>query len=196
MKKLAVFVTVTTLMLFIACSENKPETNETAKTLVRNGEPSHTELVARGKYLVNIMGCHDCHSPKTMTPNGPVPDPERLLSGHPANELVAKFDKKTAENWVLFSPGLTAIKGPWGISFTANLTPDETGIGNWTLDNFKKALREGKAKGLEGSRTLLPPMPWQMLANVTDEDTKAIFMYLQSLKPIKNLVPAPIAPDK
>jgi hypothetical protein len=64
--------------------------------------------------------------------------------------------------------GSTATIGPWGMSFAGNLTPDDTGIGNWTYENFEKAMRKGKFKGLDGSRPILPPMPWQMLANVTD----------------------------
>src|SRR5262252_6112650 len=39
--------------------------------------------VARGRYLVAIMGCNDCHTPLKMTPNGPEPDMDRYLSGHP-----------------------------------------------------------------------------------------------------------------
>jgi hypothetical protein len=186
MKKTTILCAMTALTLMIACSENKPEIKETPKS-----EPTQTELADRGKYLVSIMGCHDCHSPKKMTPEGPLPDPERLLSGHPANEPIAKIDKKATQDWVLFSMGLTAAKGPWGMSFAGNLTPDDTGIGNWTFENFEKAMRKGKFKGLDGSRSLLPPMPWQMLANTSDEDTKAIFAYLKSLKPVKNLVPNP-----
>jgi hypothetical protein len=191
MKKTTILLAMTALTLMIACSESKPEIKETPKSV-----PTQTELGDRGKYLVSIMGCHDCHSPKTMTPQGPQPDPERLLSGHPANEPIAKIDKKATQDWVLFSMGLTAAKGPWGMSFAANLTPDDTGIGNWTYENFEKAMRKGKFKGLDGSRPLLPPMPWQMLANTSDEDTKAIFTYLKSLKPVKNLVPAPKTPDQ
>jgi hypothetical protein len=197
MKKLTILVTVASTIFFVACSENTSKTEQTpATTMASSVEPSHSEMVKKGEYLVSIMGCHDCHSPKKMTQQGPVPDPELLLSGHPANEPLAKIDAKATQGWVLFSMGMTAIKGPWGMSFSANLTPDETGIANWTFENFKKAFKEGKAKGLEGGRMLLPPMPWQVYANVTDEDAKAIFTYLKSIKPIKNLVPAPKTPNQ
>ncbi len=91
---------------------------------------------------------------------------------------------------------LTSAVGPWGVSFAANLTSDPTGIGSWTEENFKRALKEGKYKGMPGGRTLLPPMPWQNFANISDEDVSAIFAYLKSTKPVKNVVPAPIPPDQ
>jgi len=131
-----------------------------------------------------------------MTPNGPSPDPEKLLSGHPADLPLASFDKDLVKDWILFNPHLTAIAGPWGVSFAANITADETGIGNWTEEQFFRAIRQGKYKGLEGGRPLLPPMPWQVYRVMTDDDLKAIFQYLKSTKPISNVVPAPIAPDK
>jgi len=150
------------------------------------------ELIKRGKYLVTVGACHDCHSPKIMTPQGFDIDSARLLSGHPANDKVPQAIITT--DWVLFSNDLTAFVGPWGVSYSANLTPDDTGIGNWTLDQFKRAIRKGLYKGLEGSRPLLPPMPWQMYKTFSDNDLEAVFTYLKSLKPVQNLVPAPISP--
>ena len=153
--------------------------------------------VKRGEYLVTVGGCNDCHSPKIMTAMGPEPDPSRLLSGHPeAEPLPAITDKKMAApgQWVLFSPGQTATLGPWGTSFAANLTPDDTGIGAWSLEQFKKSIREGKSKGLEGTRPLLPPMPWFNFAKMTEEDLEAVFAYLQSLPAVKNNVPKPLPP--
>ena len=86
------------------------------------------------------------------------------------------------------------IDGPWGTSFAANLTPDETGIGNWSFGQFKKALTEGKAKGLDGGRMLLPPMPWPNYVSMQEADLRAIFAYLKSIPPVKNIVPAPVPP--
>lgn len=151
------------------------------------------EQVARGQYLVTVGGCNDCHSPKKMGPNGPEPDPERLLSGHPQDEPLARVDTSELGSWVLFSHGLTAAAGPWGVSYAANLTSDDTGIGLWTEEQFIKCIREGKYKGLEGSRPLLPPMPWPSFAQMTDEDLKAVFAYLKSTRPVRNIVPAPVA---
>jgi len=156
-------------------------------------EPSQAELVERGKYLVETMGCHDCHSPKLMGPQGPYPDPDRLLSGHPAGTQLPPMPKDNA-GWALMSMDLTAAVGPWGTSFSANLTSDESGIGTWTEEQFKRAITKGLYKGLEGSRPLLPPMPWQNLQNLKDEDIHAMFTYLKSTKPVANVVPAPVPP--
>lgn len=175
------------LCILASCStpvEEKPQ----------NNEPTKLELTERGKYLVNTMGCHDCHSPKLMGPQGPYPDPDRLLSGHPADEALPPLDPNANPGWAHLTMGLTAANGPWGTSFAANLTSDETGIGNWTEEQFKRALKQGLYKGLEGSRPLLPPMPWQNFKDITDEDVHAMFTYLKSTKPVKNVVPAPLPP--
>jgi len=154
------------------------------------------ELIARGAYLVNVIGCDDCHSPKIMTPQGPVPDLDKRFSGHPSDETLYKIDKNNIGpgKWILMNNSLTAFVGPWGISYAANLTPDETGMGNWTFDNFKTALREGKFKGIMEQRMLLPPMPWQNFKNLTDSDLRAMFEYFKTVKPVKNIVPNPISP--
>jgi hypothetical protein len=97
---------------------------------------------------------------------------------------------------IVFSGDLMAAAGPWGVSFSANISGDETGIGSWTEEQFKKALREGKWKGLDGSRTLLPPMPWQNFKHLNDDDINAIFAYLKTTKPIRNIVPLPKLPGE
>ena len=153
-------------------------------------------LVKRGAYLVGIMGCNDCHTPRKMTDHGPAFDTDRLLSGHPAGMPVMPFDTGTTKNWVLFNMSGTAMVGPWGASFAANLTSDDTGIGTWTEEQFKKALKEGKLKGLDGSRPLLPPMPWENYKNIADKDIQAIYAYLKSTKPVENIVPRPMTPDQ
>jgi len=179
---------------FIACSENKqPAAAETQKP----AEPTNEELVKRGDYLVKITGCNDCHSPKRMGAQGPEIIPELMLSGYPADLPLPKFtDPLIKQGFAMFTPDLTAAVGPWGISFAGNLTPDETGLGNWTLEQFKTALTKGKFKGLESGRPLLPPMPWVNYTTMAEEDIKAIFAYLKSIKPVKNIVPAPVTPDK
>lgn len=155
---------------------------------------SKDSLIKKGEYLVTIMGCNDCHTPTIMTETGPMPDPNRILSGHNAQSPIAKFDTATAKRWALFDHSGTAIVGPWGISFSGNLTSDETGIGNWSEEQFKKALTEGKFKGLDGGRMLLPPMPWPNYRNMKEEDIKAIFAYLKSTRPVSNVVPGPVSP--
>ncbi len=150
--------------------------------------------VKRGAYIVNTSGCHDCHSPKVYTPEGlPEPDQKRLLSGHPADETLPGYsiDMVKPGQWVLFNSNLTAAIGPWGISYAANLTPDnQTGIGLWQEEHFVQALRTGKHMGQ--GRPILPPMPWPGIGTMSDEDLTAVFAYLKSLPPIKNPVPAPV----
>jgi hypothetical protein len=154
--------------------------------------------VERGRYLSIIGGCNDCHSPKVFTPQGPVPDTTRLLSGHPANNSLPGLPDgiigMTPDKWGAVTTGdLTGWKGPWGASFAANLTPDkETGLGSWTPEMFIKAMHTGKHMGT--GRDILPPMPWFSLAQMTEPDLKALFAYLQSLKPVSNAVPDPIPP--
>ncbi len=145
--------------------------------------------VERGKYLVNTSACHDCHTPAKMGPNGPEPDMERMLSGHPENVKVEA--PKLPAGWLAAANNtFTAWSGPWGISYTANLTPDPSGLAAWTEDLFIKAIREGKHMGT--SRPILPPMPWPVYRNFTDDDLKAIFAYLKSIPPVSNHVPDPI----
>jgi hypothetical protein len=123
---------------------------------------------------------------------GPEIIPELRLSGYPSSRPIMKADSNVVkQGWAMFVPDLTSAVGPWGISFSANLTSDDAGIGGWTEENFLRAIRKGKYKGLESSRTLLPPMPWFIYKNMNDEDLKSIFAYLKTTKPVQNVVPAP-----
>jgi cytochrome c553 len=152
--------------------------------------------IRRGQYLVTIMGCNDCHSPKVMTPRGPELDSSRLFSGHPETMALPPLDTTELKSWVLFNQNLTAFAGPWGVTYASNLSSDESGIGNWTEEQWFKALREGKYKGMDNTRPLLPPMPWQMIGKASDEDLRAIFAFLKSTKPVENRVPAPVPPNQ
>ncbi len=170
----------------IACNDTKGKSDSTTTVL------DSTQRVLRGEYLVSIGGCDDCHSPKKMGPMGPEIIPELRLSGYPASRPIQKPDSNVVnQGWAMFGPDMTNAVGPWGMSFAANITSDYTGILNWSEENFMRALRKGKFKGLEGSRDLLPPMPWQSYKNMTDEDLKSIFAYLKTTKPVENIVPAP-----
>lgn len=154
---------------------------------------AHT-LVERGKYLVMVGGCHDCHTPLKMGANGPEPDMTRMLSGHPEQLAMPPAPKLPPGPWLVsVAATLTSWSGPWGVSFTANLTPDkETGLGKWTVQTFKETLKTGRDMGR--GRQILPPMPWFNYGKMTDEDLDAIFAYLQSIPPIKNRVPQPLPP--
>jgi hypothetical protein len=171
---------------------NFPSPNNTLDDKQNGGFESQIKY---GEHLVYIVGCHDCHTPKKMTEKGPVLDMSRAFSGHPANIPVPDINRADIEKkGLVLTHNLTSWVGPWGVSFSANITSDKTGIGNWQEKNFIIALREGKHKGIESARTLLPPMPWDMYSHMTDEEVKAIFAYLKTTKPIRNVVPAPIPP--
>jgi mono/diheme cytochrome c family protein len=149
--------------------------------------------VERGKYLVTVAGCNDCHTPLKMGPKGPEPDMSRMLSGHPAGfKVPPPVAPVPAGPWMAaVTTTMTAWAGPWGVSYTANLTPDEeTGTGAWDVNMFIKALRTGRHLG--AGRPILPPMPWQSYSQMTDRDLEAIFAYLRTIPPIKNQVPDPI----
>ena len=148
--------------------------------------------VKRGEYLVTIGGCNDCHTPWKMGPKGPEQDFSRRLSGHPADLKMPPAPALPAGPWAMNASGtMTAWSGPWGVSFTANLTPDkETGLGDWTEEMFIATMKTGRHQGK--GRPLLPPMPYFNLQKLTDEDIRSVFAYLQSLPAISNRVPAPI----
>jgi len=154
------------------------------------------EMVKKGAYLVNLGGCNDCHSPKMMTQQGPMPDTALLLSGQRATANIPDVPAGAiaADKWLAITNNdMTAWAGPWGVSFAANLTPhNPTGLGAWSEETFIKTMRTGKHMGV--GRDILPPMPWFNLATASDEDLKAIFAYLRSIKPVNNLVPAPMPP--
>lgn len=150
--------------------------------------------VKRGEILVTVGGCHDCHTPKKLTPTGPVPDLDRALSGHP-QDIVVTAPNPVAKGslWTTSTNDtLTAWSGAWGVSFAANLTPDkETGLG-MTERNFVIALKTGSHLGT--ARPILPPMPWEWYSKLPDDELKAIYAYLQTIPAIKNQVPPPIPP--
>ena len=152
------------------------------------------QQVARGEYIVRTSGCNDCHTPLKMGPKGPEPDWTRMLSGHPA-DLVMPPAPKANGPWMWSGAATnTAFAGPWGVSYARNLTPDQvSGLGIWTEEMFVKTMRTGRHMGV--SRPILPPMPWQNLNAMTDDDLKSVFAYLRSIKPIRNEVPdAVVAP--
>jgi len=156
-----------------------------------------SEQLRRGEYLATFGGCNDCHTPKIMTARGPELDTSKLLSGHTAASSPPSIPSGVlgVTSWgAIATSDLTAWAGPWGISFAANLTPDKTtGLGKWTSQDFIKTMRTGKHLGV--GRALLPPMPWRDVGALKDEDLKALFAYLKSIKPIANQVPAPVAPE-
>ena len=125
--------------------------------------------IARGKYLVAIAGCNDCHTPGYFLGK---PDMARFLAGSEVG-----FEM----------PGLGVFHGP-------NLTPDKaTGLGNWTDAQIVAAIQKGQRPD---GRMLAPIMPWHAFANLTKQDVDAIVAYLRSLPPVANKVPGPFGPSE
>ena len=126
-------------------------------------------LVERGKYLVTIGSCTDCHTPGHFLGK---PDLKRRLGGSEVGFEI---------------PVLGVFYGP-------NLTPDdETGLGRWSEHDIITAIRTGRRPD---GRMLAPIMPWAALAALTDSDAAAVAAYLKSLPPVKNKVPGPFGPDE
>jgi mono/diheme cytochrome c family protein len=127
------------------------------------------EVVERGKYLVTLGGCTDCHTPGHFLGK---PDVTRYLGGSEVGFEV---------------PGLGVFYGP-------NLTPDKaTGLGSWSESDIVTAIRTG---GRPDGRVLAPIMPWAALSKLTDSDAEAIAVYLKSLPPISNKAPGPFGPGE
>jgi cytochrome c553 len=179
------------LALLAACrSEAATDTSAT------NDKATKPSAAEHGKHLVLVSGCGDCHTPFKMGERGPEPDLARALSGHPAQMVMPPVPELPPGPWIgVMSATNTAWAGPWGVSFTANLTPDpETGTGTRTRQNFIDTIKNGRH--MAAGRPLLPPMPAAMYANYSDDDLGDIFAYLQSLPPIKNAVPQPLPPKQ
>jgi mono/diheme cytochrome c family protein len=123
----------------------------------------------RGKYLVTLGGCSDCHTPGSFLGH---PDLTKLLGGSDVGFAI---------------PGL-------GVFVGRNLTPDkETGLGNWTLAQIVTAFTTGVRPD---GRVLAPIMPWEALSHLTKSDALAIAAYLKSLPPVSHAVPGPFGPSE
>jgi hypothetical protein len=167
------------------CQRTEPEPAPSQEPVA--GAPAEGNPIERGRYLVTIGGCNDCHTPMKFGPAGPEPDMDRLLSGHPEGLEMGPPPVTQGNPWWLAS-NLTAWAGPWGISYSFNITPDSlTGIGSWSEETFVKAMRTGRHMGV--SRPILPPMPWQSIGKMTDSDLSAMYAYLRSVPPLRNKVP-------
>lgn len=158
-----------------------------------NADKGVSDAIKRGGQLVAVGGCVDCHTPFKMGPSGPEKDMSRGMSGHPEGVVLPPPPALSNEwNWAGAATG-TAFVGPWGTTYSANLTPDrETGMGAWTAKDFIQAMRTGKHIGV--ARPIMPPMPWQDMAGLPERDLKAIYAYLMAQPAVKNKVPAYVPP--
>jgi len=181
----SVFISMS-VFLFIGCSDTKTEASPTVKESFGGFESQ----VKWGERLVMIGGCNDCHTPKKMGPKGPEDDMNLMLSGHPAQMPAPDFDRaEAAKKGLVVTQTFTAWTGPWGTTYAPNLTSDSSGIGSWKEEQFLKALHELKWMGLEGTRPLMPPMSMMPVVKMSDDELKAIFAYLKTTPPIKNVAP-------
>jgi mono/diheme cytochrome c family protein len=121
----------------------------------------------RGKYLVVVASCNDCHTPGFFLGK---PDTAKYLGGSDVGFEI---------------PGLGVFAG-------RNITPDkETGIGNWTDEQIATAITSGKRPD---GRQLAPIMPYAAFSYMTKEDVAAIVAFLRSVPPVKNEVAGPFKP--
>ncbi len=172
-------LTVLALAAAVGCGKSEAATSP---------EVAKERRAARGKYLVEGIGCSDCHTPFKRGPKGPEKDLSMFLAGHPETFKLPP-PPQGSDAWnVSMAATATAFAGPWGISYAMNLTPDvNTGIGIWTEDMFVRAIKEGRHWGQ--SRPIMPPMPWEYFRNLTDEDLRSIYAYLRTIAPVTNHVP-------
>lgn len=200
MKNLVSLVSAMLLIIcLVSCEKSNTSKEEMAPVATAINETnkygSFDSQVEWGEHLVTILDCNVCHTPKKMSEKGPVWDMDLMLSGRPADRPGLDINREEMESKGLTVTGdLTEWAGPWGVSYAGNLTPHETGIGSWSEEQFFLAMRKGKYKGLAATRTLLPPMPWESFSHMTDDEIKAIFVYLKSVKPIDNVVPEALPP--
>src|SRR5688572_11287072 len=142
----------------------------TVATLVAShGAVAQNSQINRGKYLVTLGGCNDCHTPGYFLGK---PDTARFLGG-------SEVGFEIPDQGVFYGP---------------NLTPDnETGLGKWSTQEIVTAITTGKRPD---GRVLAPVMPWHAFANLKPEDSTAIADYLKSLPPVNNKVPGPFGPKE
>ncbi|MFC3077948.1 c-type cytochrome [Phenylobacterium terrae] len=129
---------------------------------------SATDVVARGKYLANIMDCAGCHRPGALTGQA---RPDTPLSGSQEGFEIPGF----------------------GVVYPPNLTPHETGLGAWTEEQIITAVTKGERPD---GRILAPIMPSHAYANLTPDDARALAAYLKSLPPVEHKVPGPTTPEQ
>ena len=118
-------------------------------------EAELSDKLARGRYLLTIAHCLECH-----TPEGP----------SAVHDFVAASGK-----------GGRTFKGPWGESVSPNITADSAaGLGSWSDDEIKRAITQGIAR--DGHK-LKPPMAYAAYASMTAQDLDAIVAFLRTLPP-------------
>ncbi len=173
------FLSFTLLFLLVACAAEEfydplQDYEEVLAITIldaptpREVAPENQAAVARGEYLVELLGCGSCHTDGALIGE---PDMGKSLAG--------------SRIGIAYTNPLKNLNP--GVVFAPNLTPDrDTGIGRWTDAEIQSAVRTGL--GRHGPNRILV-MPWQGYAQITDDDAWAIVAYLRSLEPVENQVP-------
>jgi mono/diheme cytochrome c family protein len=144
--------------------------------------PKQSDLIEHGKYIATIAGCTSCHTPLRAE----FLDMAKLTL--PQIQTLAFNDKDAVDNSKLLAGGRLFDLGPAGKVYTKNLTPDaETGLGRWTDEQIKVAVRTGQTPS---GRQLFPIMPYFTFNSMADSDLDAIVAYIRSVPAVKNEVPA------
>jgi mono/diheme cytochrome c family protein len=121
--------------------------------------PTSTASVERGRYLVAVTGCNDCHTPGYAESGGRMPEGE----------------------WLMGAP--VGFRGPWGVSYPANLRLTVQGMNETQWLAFARVQR-------------LPPMPWFALRDMSDDDLRSLYRYIRTLGPKGARAPAAVAPGR
>jgi mono/diheme cytochrome c family protein len=157
-------------------------------TYIRSLEPVRNKL-RKTALPDEIKGVLPPHQPITE----PVPEPDMsdpvkrgayLVQIGNCTECHTPRDEKDQPIAGLDFGGGSVLEGPWGRVASANITSDPTGISYYDEAQFIKTIRTGQV----GARKLKPIMPWSYLRNMNDEDLKAIFAYLRTVKPVRHTV--------
>lgn len=200
-KSLACVLAIIALPLLAGCAAKKDEPKE-EETHTRSYDEYYGQYIEymteRGRALVRLGGCSECHTPKIKTTLGYKPDNEKFLSGYPQDKPLPDLPYKEAiygkSERSFYTTDATIWVGRWGVSFAANLTPDtETGLGDVSESEFIEIFRQKKRARAE--KELAPPMPFEVYSSLTDTDLRAIYIFLRSIEPVSNKVPDPITPD-
>ena len=137
--------------------------------------PEDREAIARGKYLVELLGCGSCHTDGAL------------------------IGEANMERWLAGSRVGIAYSNPMkysrpGVVFPPNITPDdETGIGTWSDRQIAAAIRAGAGRHGKG-RILV--MPWQAYSKISDDDIMAMVGYLRRIEPVGFQVPENVPPGR
>jgi mono/diheme cytochrome c family protein len=157
---------------YVASLARKPvwtmNEDELRAYFARSDQQNQKNPVARGKYLVETMGCAYCHSPVKKD-----------------GSIIESMEYAGGQKWDLY---------PYGVYVSYNLTSDkETGLGGWTDEQIKMFLTTGTRR--DGTRMIPFPMPWTAYAALKDQDLSAIISYLRTLPPVYNKIPLPDKPN-